>query len=46
MGHLDSAFLLADGIAHGINLRWTPVLQSAGLELGGDLGCEVRTGIV
>ena len=29
VGHLDTAFLLADGIAHGINLRWTPVLQSA-----------------
>lgn len=27
MDHLVSAFLLADGIAHGINLRLSPVLQ-------------------
>jgi AMP deaminase len=27
MDHLVSAFLLANGIAHGINLRLTPVLQ-------------------
>ena len=27
VSHLDTAFLLAEHINHGINLRWTPVLQ-------------------